>query len=52
MMRMGFLFLKKFLLMEKYCSDGAEEEFLPMCEEFNGLNCDKEHLVRYCRKTF
>ena len=36
----------------EYCSDGAEEKFLQMCEEFNGLNCNKEHLVRYWGKTF
>lgn len=36
----------------EYCSDGAGEKFLQTREECNGLNCNKEHLVRYWGKTF
>lgn len=36
----------------EYCSDGAEEKFFQMREEFNGLNGNKECLVRYWGKNF
>lgn len=53
MMRTCFLFLKKVSACGgyEYCSDGAEEKFFQMCEEFNGLNGNKECLVRYWGKT-